>query len=163
MKDIDDSNDKRPSGIYTAEGFAVHREWDPATSKTKDDYDFGIILLELTKDGKNVGDVVDPITIDYSRENYKDGDTWETIGYPICTANPEATAMMKQTGVFVEKMGGCISKISNFGSGGSGGVWVSSKLANGVHVSSSNKYQISYSPHFTPDLMEGLKYTYFNT
>ena len=128
MKDIHDSSDKRPYGKYTAEGFAVHREWNPTTGKTKDDYDFGIILLKSRKDDKNVCDVVDPITIDFDREA-KEGDTWETLGYPVRDENPNV-AIMKQTGVFVEKVGGHISKISKmeaFGDGGSGCVWLSAK------------------------------------
>lgn len=129
----------------------------------QDDYDFGIILLKSRKDDKNVCDVVDPITIDFDREA-KEGDTWETLGYPVRDENPNV-AMMKQTGVFVEKVGGRISKISKmeaFGDGGSGGVWLSAKSANGVHVSSSVRYPLSSSPYFTSDLMEDLKYTYFN-
>lgn len=129
--------------------WAVNINWDP--NNMKEQFDNGAVKLLPRSDGKNVGDVVTPLTV-LADQQYNASSSWNTIGYPgLCPQDPNGK-MAEREGTLKECSDNIVYKYGGMLQGMSGGPWIlggSGGKVNGNQSTTDEVDDVAKSPYYT--------------
>ena len=128
--------------------WAVDNNWDPGNMQER--YDMGSVkLLPRSSDGKNVGEVVTPITLEADLAPYNPSTSWNTIGYPGVSSQDPQGKMAEREGTYKNLDNNVVYKYGGMLQGMSGGPWMLADKANGNQSNTDEVDDLAKSPYYT--------------